>query len=108
MSSAARVCVHACEDKYRTAPIPLGDLQPEKGYYLICDGGYHRWVCLMSAAKWSIDDDMLKWGKRLDSVRKDVECTFGRVKRRFRVLRHATLLRVTFTPPAPPRPPPPA
>eukprot|EP00965_Chrysotila_dentata_P081125 2677874-Pleurochrysis_carterae.AAC.1 len=31
--------------------------------------------------------DVKYWSKRLESVRKDVECTFGSLKRRFRMLR---------------------
>ena len=36
---------------------------------------------------------LLKWSKRMESVRKDVECTFGILKVRFRLLRMPIMLK---------------
>lgn len=36
--------------------------------------------------KFSVDVDEIAWSERLESIRKDVECTFGILKRRFRFL----------------------
>jgi hypothetical protein len=33
------------------------------------------------------DDDEVKWSKHLESVQKDVECTFGSLKMRFKILK---------------------
>ncbi|CAN0181215.1 unnamed protein product, partial [Discosporangium mesarthrocarpum] len=59
----------------------------EKGAYLIVDRGYHKWRCLMSLFKASSTQAQLKWSSWLESVRKDVECSFGRQKGRFRILK---------------------
>ena len=66
----------------------LGGLPPliHKGLYSICDGGYHEWRAIQFPAKLSSDAMGARWSKRLESVRKDVECCFGRLKRRFRIL----------------------
>ncbi|CAM9492525.1 unnamed protein product [Discosporangium mesarthrocarpum] len=66
----------------------------EKG--LIVDGGYHQiyigmkymlWRCLMCPLKSALTLSKLKWSKCLESVRKDVECAFRRLKGRFRILK---------------------
>ena len=57
-----------------------------KGLWLICDGGCHRWRCLQCPVKISADRGLAAWSRWLESVRKGVECCFGRLKRRFRVL----------------------
>jgi hypothetical protein len=42
--------------------------------YLICDGGYHRWPCLVSPVKHGIaGSPTMKWSAKLESVRKDIE-----------------------------------
>lgn len=55
--------------------------------YLIVDGGYHRWRHLICGYGRSFDDKEAAFTKRLTSVRKDVECAFGILKRRFRILK---------------------
>ena len=65
-----------------------GTTSVHKGLYAIVDNGYHHWMCLMPPFKGVCpDDETSMWSKRLESVRKDAECTFGTVKRRFRILR---------------------
>jgi hypothetical protein len=59
----------------------------ETGVYLICDGGYHHWRCLQCPRPHSSDRDTQEWTRQLTSVRKDVECTFGVLKARFRMLK---------------------
>ncbi|CAM9570004.1 unnamed protein product, partial [Discosporangium mesarthrocarpum] len=59
----------------------------EKGSYLIVDSGYHQWRCLVFPLKSALTVAELKWSKHLESVRKDVECFFGRLKGRFRILK---------------------
>jgi hypothetical protein len=59
-----------------------------KGLYAIVDNGYHHWMCLIPPFKGMCpDDETSLWSKRLESIRKDAECTFGTIKRRFRILR---------------------
>ncbi|CAB1097890.1 unnamed protein product [Ectocarpus sp. CCAP 1310/34] len=58
-----------------------------KGCYLLVDNGYHKWVTLIPPSKYPIDQNDLAFSKRLESVRKDVECFFGIVKGRFRILK---------------------
>ena len=54
------------------------------GLYAICDNGYHHWRCLMPPIKYA---SSCCWSRHVESVRKDSECTFGVLKKRFRVLR---------------------
>eukprot|EP00041_Stephanoeca_diplocostata_P018793 m.397151 g.397151 ORF g.397151 m.397151 type:complete len:389 (-) comp21124_c0_seq2:370-1536(-) len=64
-----------------------GNLATEVGAYLICDGGYHRWKCLQCPHKHSSCLKSIAYNKLITSVRKDVECCFGRLKARFRILK---------------------
>lgn len=64
-----------------------GKLKEWSGLYAIVDGGYHEWRCLMAPLKHTLESDAAMWTKRLESVRKNVECTFGVLKKRFRILR---------------------
>jgi hypothetical protein len=58
------------------------------GVYLICDGGYHRWPCLMFPVKaGELGSPLMKFSKTLESVRKDIEDVFGILKRRFKFLK---------------------
>ena len=63
-----------------------------KGVYLIVDGGYLRWKCLQCGLKHSSDEDYVLWRQRMESLRKDIQCYFGHLKQRFRVLRTPNLL----------------
>ena len=52
------------------------------------DGGYHAWRALQYPLKHCGGDrDLARWSKRLESVRKDVEYSFGILKGRFRILK---------------------
>ena len=63
------------------------------GAYMICDGGYHNWACLVCPYKHQIPGtDIEKWSKNVESVRKDVECVFGILKKRFLFLKHPVRL----------------
>ncbi|CAN0329295.1 unnamed protein product, partial [Ascophyllum nodosum] len=64
-----------------------GTYRERKGCYLIVDNGYHEWVTLMAPSKYPADNDDTVFSKTLESVRKDVECFFGILKGRFRVLK---------------------
>ena len=49
------------------------------GPYSITDGGYHRWRSCQFPFKFCAERTARgRWSKRLESVRKDTECCFGR------------------------------
>jgi hypothetical protein len=59
------------------------------GPYLICDGGYHRWPCLVAPVKAGIPGSpVMKWSAKVESVRKDIEGVFGILKIRWRFLKN--------------------
>ena len=59
------------------------------GVYLICDGGYHRWPCLISPVKTGVaGSPVMKWSAKVESIRKDIEGVFGILKKRFRFLKN--------------------
>jgi hypothetical protein len=57
------------------------------GVYLITDGGYHLWRVAQCPSKTSSVKAVVRYSKALESVRKDVECVFGKLKGRFRILK---------------------
>ena len=61
----------------------------EKGLYLLVDGGYHKWRIMQCPFKFSLDDKATRWSEQAESVRKDVECSFGILKKRFQFLKNA-------------------
>jgi hypothetical protein len=63
-----------------------------RGVYLICDGGYHQWRVMQRCSILTCEEKYLRLNSRIASARKDVECTFGRVKNRFRILKIPSLL----------------
>jgi hypothetical protein len=66
-----------------------GTRKEHRGAYMICDGGYNEWACLMPPYKHQLPGTALeKWSKNVESVRKDVECVFGILKTRFLFLKH--------------------
>jgi hypothetical protein len=58
-----------------------------KGLYALVDGGYHEWRILQCPLSAAAGDDAAAWSERVESVRKAVECTFGILKKRFKILR---------------------
>ena len=57
------------------------------GAYLIVDNGYLNWSCTAPPFGVSNNIDEIRWTKWLESMRKDVECTFGILKGRWRILK---------------------
>jgi hypothetical protein len=64
-----------------------GRVEKERGAYLICDNGYHRWPNSIPPYA-NADSASLEgyFSTNLESIRKDVECTFCILKKRWRVL----------------------
>jgi DDE superfamily endonuclease len=58
-----------------------------KGAWLLVDNGYLRWPTTVPPFKESIHYDEIRFSQWLESMRKDVECTFGIMKGRFRILK---------------------
>ena len=59
----------------------------ERGMYLICDNGYLRWptsICPFTRTNKSSAEGFFP--TNIESVQKDVECTFGILKKRWKVL----------------------
>ena len=54
-----------------------------KGVYVIVDNGDLQWSCTVPPFTITSNIDEIHWSKWLESTRKDVECTFGILKRRW-------------------------
>mmetsp|Transcript_1820 Transcript_1820/g.4132 ORF Transcript_1820/g.4132 Transcript_1820/m.4132 type:complete len:173 (-) Transcript_1820:1203-1721(-) len=67
-----------------------GAVRVLKGLYFICDGGYHYWKELIPPYKHQVDGTKAKrwWSKWVESLRKDVECSFGIMKKRFQSIKN--------------------
>lgn len=64
-----------------------GESKTSKGVYLICDGGYLRWKTLICPYRGAPEHGRRGYfNTNLESIRKDVECTFGILKKRWRIL----------------------
>ena len=73
---------------------PNGVRKVTKGLYLICDGVYHRWPCMMFPVKsGAAGSPSMKWGGMMESIRKDIECVFGSMKNRFSYLKKFNRMR---------------
>lgn len=57
------------------------------GVWLLVDNGYLAWSCTIPPLKNAVSVSEMKWSKMLESARKDVECTFGILKGRFRIFK---------------------
>ena len=64
----------------------VGQRSMKKKMFIIVDGRYLKWEVLQCGLKSSSEDNYNEWRKRLESVRKDIECYFGCLKQRFKVL----------------------
>ena len=66
-------------------------LETMTGVWLLCDGGYHKWLCMMNPMKHASSRLERLWSEWVESVRKDVECVFGILKSRFRIFKQGFL-----------------
>jgi hypothetical protein len=57
------------------------------GCYVIVDNGYLQWSTTVPPHKRSSNRSELRFSQWLESLRKDVECTFGILKGRWRILK---------------------
>jgi hypothetical protein len=58
-----------------------------KGAWLLVDNGHLRWAVTVPPCKSSVHCPEIRFSEWLESMRKDVECTFGIMKGRFRILK---------------------
>jgi hypothetical protein len=58
------------------------------GVYVICDGGYMKDSFLIDPYNFRSSRSIIYWSEWLESLRKDVECLFGILKSRWRILRN--------------------
>lgn len=58
-----------------------------KGLYVLADNGYHKWKCLQNPPRDAFTPMRILYSETLESLRKDVECTFGILKGRWRILK---------------------
>jgi hypothetical protein len=65
-----------------------GVLRICQGGYIIVDGGYQDISCFVDPLHSANGHKEVHWSEFLESVRKDVECAFGILKQRFRILRN--------------------
>lgn len=71
-----------------------GTVKEVRGVYLICDGGYHRWPILICPYKHAHCATLEGYfSSNLESVRKDVECVFGILKKKWKILANGFLYR---------------
>lgn len=63
-----------------------------KGVWFIVDNGYLSWSCTVPPEKDPVSYKYIRFSEWLESIRKDVECTFGILKGRFLILRYGLRL----------------
>jgi hypothetical protein len=57
------------------------------GVYVIVDNVYHRWPVTVPPYTDTTSMDEFRWSKWVESMQKDVECTFGILEGRWRILK---------------------
>ena len=57
------------------------------GVYVICDNGYLDWSCTVPPYSMTSRCEEIRWSNWMESMRKDVECTFGILKGQWRLLK---------------------
>lgn len=70
----------------------IGRTVTMEGLWALCDGGYHKWLHTIYGSKHADTASWRAWSGLCESTRKDVECVFGVMKARFRVLAIASLV----------------
>ena len=58
-----------------------------RGAWLVVDNGYLNWAVTVPPMKNTMYVSETRWSQWIESMRKDVECTFGILKGRFRILK---------------------
>jgi hypothetical protein len=66
-----------------------------RGVWLVVDNGYHSWSITVPPFKNTNFRDEIRWSEWIESMRKDVECAFGILKGRWRILKTGVRLHAT-------------
>ena len=66
-----------------------------RGVWIVVDNGYHAWSITVPPFTNTNYQDEIRWSEWVESMRKDVECTFGILKGRWRVLKTGVRLQST-------------
>lgn len=74
-----------------------GRTKTVKGAYVLVDNGYLEWSTTVPPFKDSSNRSEIRFSQWLESLRKDVECTFGILKSRWRILKTGIRLHNTET-----------
>ena len=75
-----------CEMRWQYVTSPDGNVADGVGLYVLVDGGYYPSKYMIAPRPHSADVRVTRWSDRLESVRKDVECFFGVLRKRFCIL----------------------
>ena len=59
-----------------------------KGVWFIVDNGYLSWSCTIPPSGNGTTYEIIRFSEWLESMRKDIECTFGIMKCRFAILKY--------------------
>ena len=59
-----------------------------QGVWFIVDNGYLSWSCTIPPSGNGTTYEVIRFSEWLESIRKDVECTFGIMKGRFAILKY--------------------
>ena len=59
-----------------------------KGGWFICDNGYMSWSCTIPPLSHFTTYKFIRFAEWLESMRKNVECTFGIMKKRLTILKY--------------------
>ena len=71
-----------------------GEVRTNRGAYLICDNGYLRWpTTICPFTRVDVGSAQGYFTTHLEGIRKDVECTFGILKKRWRILNNGFFYR---------------
>ena len=66
-----------------------------RGIWIVVDNGYHAWSITVPPFKNTNFRDEIRWSEWIESMRKDVECAFGILKGRWRILKTGVRLHST-------------
>jgi hypothetical protein len=58
-----------------------------QGVWIVVNNGYHHWAITVPPVTNTNFRDEIHWSEWIESTRKDVECTFGILKGRWRILK---------------------
>ena len=58
-----------------------------RGCWMVVDNGYHNWSTTVPPIKNAVTVKQIRWSQWIESMRKDVECTFGILKGRWRIIK---------------------